>query len=386
MDFELSDDQRMLVDTVANFVRRESPVTRARKMREDAIGYSRATWQKMGELGWLGLLYSEEFGGLGGGMVDVALVLEQLGTTLVPEPFVSTVVLGGNAIFRAGSDEQKARWLAPAVAGERTLAFAYAERDGRYDPTAVTTEARREGAGYVLNGKKMFVLGGQDADAIVVSARTSPGPDGLSLFVVERGAQGLDVQAVTTLDGRRAAMLRFEGLRLDESARLGAEGSARAVIEAVLDDAAAAACAEGAGIARAVLDMTADYLRTREQFGVKIGSFQALQHRAVDMFIETELLRSTMLMAAIKAGDADVVERQGAISAAKAQLEVGGRLVTQQAIQLFGGIGITDEHDVGLYFKRMQVLLSLFGDAHYHLQRYAALPSFTRGIDVAPRG
>ncbi|RYE91238.1 MAG: pimeloyl-CoA dehydrogenase small subunit [Myxococcales bacterium] len=328
MDFELSDDQRMLVDTVANFVRRESPVSRARKLRDDAIGYSRATWQKMGELGWLGLPFGEELGGLGGGMVDVALVLEQLGLGLVPEPYLSTVVLAGGALSRAGSAEQQARWLAPAVAGERTLALAYAERDGRYDPSAVATRAERDGEGYRLHGEKLFVLGGQDADAIVVTARDG---EGVSLLVVERDAPGLQVRPVTTLDGRRAAVLRFEGVHVEAAARLGAAGEALPVIEAVLDDGAAAACAEGAGLARAVLDMTTDYLRTREQFGVKIGSFQVLQHRAVDMFIETELLRSTMLLAAIKA-----------------------------------------------------VLLSLFGDEAYHLQRYAALPSFTRGVPTTP--
>lgn len=385
MHFELTQEQRLLADTVTNFVRRESPVTRARRLRSDPVGHSKETWKQMGELGWLALPFDEDVGGFGGSFVDVALVIEQLGTTLVPEPYVATVVLAGGALRRAGSAEQRQRYLAPAVAGDTSLALAYAEREGRYDPAAVATRASPEaGGGYSLSGEKIFVLNGHAADALVVTARTG-GADGdrggLSLFVVDRDTPGLSIRTISTFDGRKAALVRLDGVRVSEAALLGPAGEALPVIEAVLDEGAAAACAEGAGINRTVLDMTCDYLRTREQFGAKIGSFQALQHRAVDMFVETELSKSVAMMASIKVSDPDEVERQSAVSAAKAQLAVSGRLVTLQAIQLHGGIGITDEHDVGLYFKRMQVLLSLFGDEDYHLRRYASLASFTRGID-----
>lgn len=384
MHFELTQEQQLLVDTVATFVRRESPVSRARKLREDPIGYSKETWKKMGELGWLGLPFGEEVGGFGGTMVDVALIIEQLGTALVPEPFLATVVLAGRALQLGGTDEQRQRYLAPAVAGETSLALAYAERDARHELAATATRAERDDNGYTLRGEKIFVLNGHAADTILVVARTSgtPGdPGGLSLFALDRAAAGLQARAISTIDGQRAAIVTLNGARATEAERIGPEGEALSLLERVIDEAAAAACAEAAGINRTVLEMVCDYLRTREQFGVKIGSFQALQHRAVEMFVEAELSKSVAMMASIKAGDPDDVERKSAISAAKAQLAVSGKFVTQQAIQLFGGIGITDEHDIGLYFKRMQALMSLFGDEDFHLRRYASLSSFSRGLD-----
>jgi alkylation response protein AidB-like acyl-CoA dehydrogenase len=227
------------------------------------------------------------------------------------------------------------------------------------------------------------VLNGHAADTFLVSARTSDGENGggeISLFALDRTTSGLTITPVKTMDGHHAAMITLDAVKVGKECLLGAEGSAVAALEEAMDLGAAAACAEGAGITRAVLDMTTEYLRTREQFGVKIGSFQALQHRAVDMFVEVELCKSTAILAAIKVSDPDVVERKSAISAAKVQLAVGGRFVTQQAIQLHGGIGVTDEHDVGLYFKRMHVLNALFGDEEHHVARYARLPSFTAGL------
>jgi alkylation response protein AidB-like acyl-CoA dehydrogenase len=227
-----------------------------------------------------------------------------------------------------------------------------------------------------LTGEKIFVLGGHDADVFVVSARAA---SGLALYVVERGEPGLTVRPVKTMDGQHAAMVTLAGVEVAADRRLGAADAAE-TLEWVVDQAAAGACAEGLGIMQAVLRMTVDYLRTREQFGVKIGTFQALQHRAVDMFVEVELSRGTAMLAAIKASAADADERAAAVSAAKAQLGVGGKLVTQQAIQLHGGIGITDEHDVGLYFKRMCALNALFGDEEHHVRRLAGLPSFTADL------
>jgi alkylation response protein AidB-like acyl-CoA dehydrogenase len=384
MDLELTQEQQLLVDTVANFVRRESPVSRARKLRDDPVGYSKETWKKMGDLGWLGLPFGEEVGGFGGSFVDVALLLEQLATALVPEPYLATVVLAGRALQLAGNDAQKQRFLAPAVAGDTTLALAYHERGARYDLAATATRAERSGDGHELRGEKTFVLNGHAADTLLIVARTAGGPGdptGVSLFAVDRGVAGLTTRTITTMDGQKAGIVTLDGVRVGEESLVGPEGGALPVLERVLDEGAAAACAEGAGINRTVLEMTCDYLRTREQFGAKIGTFQALQHRSVEMFVETELSKAVALMAAIKAGEAREEERKGAISAAKAQLATSGKFVTHQAIQLFGGVGITDEHDVGLYFKRMQVLLSLFGDEDHHLRRYAALPSFTRGLD-----
>ncbi len=383
MNFDLSQDQKLLVDTAAAFARKESPVTRLRAMRQDPVGYSKPVWKQMGELGWLGILLPESLGGFGGTFVDAALVLEKLGTTLVPEPYIASVVLAASTILGAGSEAQQKRWLEPLMAGDTTLALAYAEREGRFDPLRIATRAQKAGSVYRLRGEKVFVLNGHAADAIVVSARNSGGPadrDGVSAFVVDARARGLTTRPIKTMDGHHAAMLTFDDVEVETDRRLGVEGGAAAALEKALDLGAAAACAEGVGIMQTVLAMTRDYLCTREQFGVKIGTFQALQHRCVDMFIETELARSTSMMASIKADDPDETERKSAISAAKVQLAVSGRYVTQQAIQLHGGIGVTDEHDVGLYFKRMHTLCTLFGDEEHHLTRFSSLPTFTAGI------
>jgi alkylation response protein AidB-like acyl-CoA dehydrogenase len=387
MNFDLTEDQKMLVQTAASFVKKTSPVERLRRLRDDERGWEPAVWRQMGDLGWLGIPFPDELGGFGGRFIDAALVIEQLGATLVPEPYIPSVVLGGMAVLRAGDDAQRRRWLEPLIAGETSLALAWAERDGRYDPASVATRAERDGAGWRLSGEKVFVQNGHAADHLVVSARTGGAPrerDGVSLFVVERGAPGVALQPVKTIDGQRAAMLRLDGVAVGAEHALGPEGGAAAVLEGVLDLGAAAACAEGVGIAQAVLDMTVEYLKTREQFGVKIGVFQALQHRAVDMFVEVELCRSMGIMAGIRADDPDPVARQRAVSAAKAQLSAGGRFVVRQAIQLHGGIGCTDEHDVGLYFKRMEALAHLYGDEEAHVARFASLPSFSAGVEPAP--
>ena len=374
MQFDLSDDQKLLVDTVASFVKKESPVERFRKLRdEDGIGWSRDVMRKMGELGWLAIPFSEEAGGLGGSFVDVALILEQLGGALVPEPYLASIVLGGVALAHAGNAEQRAQFLAPAIEGQKTLALAYAEDDGRYDLARVTTRAEKTANGYRLTGKKRWVLNGHAADAIVVSARTSgevADRKGVGLFVVDRDAVQVDV--VRTMDGHRAAMITLD-VEVADDRRLGDE--ALPILEQVIDGAAAASCAEGLGVMSAALRLTRDYLSQREQFGVKIGSFQALQHRAVDMFVETELARGTTILAAIRANDSDPRERMRGVSIAKVHLATGGRLVAQQGVQLHGGIGITDEADIGLYFKRMHVLNALFGDEDHHLARVAATSS-----------
>ena len=335
MNFDLSEDQKLLVDTVTSFVKKQSPITRARKLREDAIGWDKNVWRQMGEFGWLGVAFPEAAGGLGQSFVDAALILEQLGTALVPEPFVPLLV-AGSALVRAAGPEKAAQWLTPAIEGKTSLAFANA--DGRW------------------------VINGHAADHVVVA-------HGDELWVVD------DVKRtpVNTMDGRKAAMLTF-------GKPVATFPKAREAIELANDVGAAAACAEGAGIMRTVLAMTCDYLRTREQFGTKIGTFQALQHRAVDMFVETELSRSTSILAMIKISAEDADERRAAISAAKVQLAWGGNYVTRQAIQLHGGIGITDEADVGLYFKRMNVLNALYGDEEHHVARFASLPTFTSSL------
>lgn len=376
MDFELTDDQKMLVDTAASFAKKESPVTRLRSLRDDELGYETKVWRQLGELGWLGILFPDELGGFGGRFIDAALVIEQFGTTLVPEPYIPAVVLGGMSILHAGSAEQQKRWLPPLIEGTCTYALAYAEPASRFDVGAITTTATKQGDSYSLSGDKVWVLNGHAADALVVSASL----DGaVRLFVVDKDTAGVHITPLHTMDGQRAARIRFDKAVVDAD-RLLEQADGVAVLDKVMDLGAAAAVAESVGIAKAVLDMTVEYLKTREQFNVKIGSFQALQHRAVDMFVQVQLCRSMAILSGLRADDADDDRRRSGVSAAKVQLSTGGRYVVRQGIQLHGGIGCTDEHDVGLYFKRMQVLSTLFGDEDYHVARFAAQPSFVADV------
>src|SRR5262245_9557612 len=303
MNFDLSDEQKLLVDTVASFVKKQSPVGRLRAMRDDPIGYSRDVWRQMGEYGWLGVAFPESVGGSGGSFVDMALILEQLGTTLVPEPILANLI-AAFPILRLGTEEQQAAFLAPMIEGRTSLGLAALEVDSRFDSNNVATRATKVDSGYRLDGDKRWVLNGHAADTLVVSARD---PGGVSLFLVDKDEKGLTIRPVKTMDGHHAAMITLAGVEVPADRRLGAEGGALSALEEAMDIGAAAACAEGSGIARAVLAMTTDYLRTREQFGVKIGSFQALQHRAVDMFIEVELCKSTAILASIKVSDPDEV-------------------------------------------------------------------------------
>ncbi len=386
MNFDLTPEQKLLESTAASFVKKESPLVRLRALREDATGWSKDTWRKMAELGWLGLPFPESAGGFDGSFVDVAIILEQIGTMLVPEPYVASVLCAGTAVARLGNAEQMERILAPLINGDTSLAFAHAERGNRFDTTWVETTATRDGDDYVLKGEKVFVVNGHAADVIIVSARTSGNVDeakGISLFAVPRDVVLSSLKTANTLDGQKAAMISLNGVRVSAGNRLGEEGEAAAIIDEVLDIGAAAACAEGLGVMRAALAMTVDYLKTREQFGVKIGMFQALQHRTVDMFIRTELARGTSILANLSLTNPDPVERRQAVSAAKVELALCGRFVTQQAIQLHGGIGITDEHDIGLYFKRMHALNTLFGDEEFHLGRFASSPTFATRIGGA---
>lgn len=382
MDFELSDDQKLLLETVQTFVKKESPVERFRKLRESALGWDQAVWKRMGELGWLGVMFPEDAGGAAMSFQEAGLVLEQFGTTLVPEPYIP-LVAAGTALVAAGTSAQREQFLAPAVSGDASLALAYAERQGRHDPLEVATTATRRGASYLLRGQKRFVLNGHAANHLVVSARTAGGErerPGISLFVVDPSTRGVRVRKVEHMDGHKGALIDFEDAELPAERLLGEEGDGAAALERAVDFGAAAACAEGSGCMQSVLAMTRDYLTSRKQFGVAIGTFQALQHRCVDMFVETELSKGTALMSMIKADAPNDEERKRAISAAKLQLWTGGAFVTRQGIQLHGGIGVTDEADVGLFFKRVHVLSTIFGDEHFHTRRFASLPSFTHRL------
>jgi alkylation response protein AidB-like acyl-CoA dehydrogenase len=379
MNFDLTEEQQMIVEQVAKFVAKESPVERFRRLRETEQGWEPSMWAQMAEQGWLAIAIPEEQGGFGGTFVDLALILEQLGRGLVPEPFIPSVVLAGGLLSELGSDSQREAFLAPMLEGRTSLAFAYAERQSRYEPADCATRAEKVGEGWRLSGEKVWVLNGHAADAIIVVART--GGDqfdqtGLSLFVVDGDAEGLTRIRVPGMDGQRTGLLRFEGVEVGAARLLGREGDALASIEKALDRGAAAACAEAQGEIQELFERTVAYLKQREQFGVPIGSFQVLQHKAADMFAETEVCKSAMILAAIQADHPDPEVRKADVSAAKLQISEGGWLVQENAIQLFGGIGVTDEQDEGLFFKRLRVLHGLFGDADWHVARFQGRKDF----------
>ncbi len=379
MNFDLSEEQQILVDSVAKFVRNDSPVERFRKLRETEQGWEPAMWARMGEYGWLGVAFPEEQGGFGGRLVDAALILEQLGRGLVPEPYLASVVLAGSLLSRFGSEAQVEEFLAPMMEGRSSLALAYAERQSRYDLADCHTTAEREGKGWRLRGEKVWVLNGAAADQVLVVARSGGSAreaGGLSLFVVDGDAPGVSRTLVHGMDGHFTGLLRLDGVVVPPERVLGEAGEAHPLLEWAVDRGAAAACAEGQGCIQELFERTVAYLKQREQFGVPIGSFQALQHRAADMYAETELCRSAMILAAIQADVEDPEERKAEVSAAKVQLTDGGWMVQESAIQLFGGIGVTDEQDEGLFFKRLRVLQGLFGDADHHVDRFQRLGRF----------
>jgi alkylation response protein AidB-like acyl-CoA dehydrogenase len=379
MNFDLTEEQEMIVDQAAKFVANESPVERFRKLRDTERGWEPEMWAKMAEQGWLAIALPEEQGGFGGSFVDVALILEQLGRGLVPEPFIASAVLAGGILSDIGTEGQRDAYLSPMIEGQTTLAFAYAEKQSRYNLNDCLTKAEKSGDGWSLSGEKVWVLNGHAADQIIVVARTGGGQfddSGLSLFIVDGDAPGLTRIRVPGMDGQRTAVLRFDGVSVGADRLLGREGEALEMIEKTIDRGAIAACAEGLGSVQELFERTVAYLKEREQFGVPIGSFQALQHKAVDMYAELELCKSAVILGSIQVDNPDSEVRKADVSAAKLQLADGGWLVQENAIQLFGGIGVTDEQDEGLFFKRLRVLNGLFGDADWHVDRFQGLKSF----------
>ncbi len=379
MNFDLNEEQQMIMDQAGKFVSNESPVSRFRRLRDTERGWEPEMWAKMAEQGWLAIALPEDQGGFGGKFVDLAIILEQLGRGLVPEPYIASVVLAAGLLSEIGSEAQRDAFLTPMIEGETSLAFAYAESQSRYNPSDCLTLATKSGDVWTLSGEKVWVLNGHAADQIIVAARTGGGQfdeAGLSLFIVEADAKGLTRIRVPGMDGQRTAVLRFDGVEVGVDRLLGREGDAFAAIEKSIDRGAAAACAEGMGLIRELFERTLAYLKERQQFGVPIGSFQVLQHIASDMYTEMELCSSASILASIQVDNPDADTRKAEVSAAKLQLSDGGWFVQKNAIQLFGGIGVTDEQDEGLFFKRLRVLHGLFGDADWHVSRFQSLKGF----------
>lgn len=380
MDFNFSSEQEQLRDTVNRLIEREYEFNKQRHaIIKSAAGHSEKVWASMAEIGVLGIGIDEAHGGFGGNAIDTMIVMEALGRSLVVEPYLATVVLGANLIQLAGSDAQKSSLLPQIVAGNLKLAFAYSETGTRYDLKRIATVARKEGAGYVLNGEKIIVLHGNIADKIIVSVATAGAlhdGQGMALFLVDAKTSGLNITGYRTIDNQRAANLHFDNVRVSADAMLGSSEDNLAIVEQVMDIATTALIAESVGAMEALQKSTLEYLKTRRQFGVPIGKFQALQHRMVDMLMYVEQSRSMAYLAAVKVQSNDVAERQRVVSAAKNAIGRYGRLIAQEAVQMHGGMGITDELSASHYFRRLTAIDATFGDADHHLSRFAAGATF----------
>jgi acyl-CoA dehydrogenase len=376
----LTEDQAILARTASAFAVQQSPLRRVRTLRDsrDPLGYSKALWKQIADLGWTSIPFTEGDGGAGYGMAEVVVVTEALGRCLAPEPFVSAVLLGGQALALGGSAAQKSEWLSPLIAGERVLALAFQERDSRYDLRRVTTRAEPTPGGYRLTGAKVQVMGGHGCDAFVVVARSSGAvadANGITLLLVPANAAGLEVVRQHRLDSRNVALLKLENVDVPASGAVGVADRGIDLLDEVVDRATTALCGEMLGAMTEAFERTMGYLKERVQFGVVIGSFQALKHRAAHMFIEIELARSAT-MAAARAIDARSNDRTALVSCAKARCSEAYAHIANEAIQMHGGIGMTDEHDIGFFIKHARVAATTFGDADYHRDRFARLCGF----------
>jgi alkylation response protein AidB-like acyl-CoA dehydrogenase len=374
MNFDYSEEQQLLAASVRRFVEKQYDFDTRKKIITSAEGYSRSVWAGLADIGLLGLPLPVDAGGFGGGAVDLLSVMEAFGEALVVEPYLSTVI-GARFVARAGTAAQKQALLPPIVAGQLKMAFAQTENGARYNLAHVATRARKDGSDYVLDGDKRVVLHAPCADRLIVSARTAGGDAdtaGISLFVVDAHAPGLTQNSYRTIDGMPAADITLRGVRVGADALLGGEGEALPLIEEVTDFALALLCAEAVGAIKYANDATLEYLKTRKQFGVPIGAFQALQHRMVDMVISGEQARSMASLACAKVdSEHDPAERQRVVSAAKIRIADACRHVAQESVQLHGGMGMTDEMKVSHTFRRLTMIAQQFGDADHHLERFA---------------
>jgi alkylation response protein AidB-like acyl-CoA dehydrogenase len=380
MQLALTEDQELISKTAAEFVANTSPVSRFRALRDEAgpDGFSRALWKEMAELGWVGIPFDESDGGSDLGLAELAIVLEELGRNLAPEPFVSCVALAGQALASGGTEAQKATWLRPMIQGEKLLAFAYQEAASRYALDHVTTTAERKGEGWQLRGRKVQVLDGHVADALIVSARTSgqdEDTDGISLFIVPSDVAGLTVERQHRLDSRGAALVSLDGVEVPAEAVVGALDAGAELLGQCVDWATVALCAEALGGMSQAFALTVDYLKERRQFDAIIGAFQGLQHRAARLFMDIELCRSSV-MAAARAIDEGARDAARLVSLAKACCSDTYVHVANEGVQMFGGVGMTDEYDIGFYLKRARAVELTFGDSAHHRDRWARLGAY----------
>jgi pimeloyl-CoA dehydrogenase small subunit len=372
MDFDLSEEQRLLKESVDGLLTDAYEFEQRKKYMKEKGGWSKAIWGKLAEQGLLGLPFAESDGGFGAGSVETMIVMEALGKALVLEPYLATVVIGGGFLRHGGSAAQKQAHIEGIIDGSKTLAFAQLEKNSRYDLGDVTTSAKKKGNGWVIDGEKFVVVNGENADTLVVTARTKGSQrdrSGVGVFLVPGNAKGIARKSYPTQDGLHAADITLTGVEVGADAAIGDPENALPLIERVVDEARTAVCAEAVGAMDESLKTTVEYLKTRKQFGVAIGSFQSLQHRAADMFVAVEQARSMSMFATMATDFDDPKERARAVAAAKVQIGKSGKFVGQQSIQLHGGIGMTQEAKIGHYFKRLSMIENTFGDTDYHLRR-----------------
>ncbi len=376
MDLSYSDEQKQIKEGVERFVREQYAFETRRKIAATDRGWLPENWAKFAELGWLGMSFSEDDGGFGGGMVETAILMEAFGTGLVLEPYLPTVVMGGGLLAAGGSAAQKEALLTPMIGGEKQFAVAYAEKQSRYNLADVAVTAKKSGNGYALSGHKGVVYNAASADTIFVTARTSGGQrddKGITVFAVDAKAKGITRRDYPTQDALRASEVTFDNVSAGADAVVGQVDNGLALLEGVIDRAIVALCAEAVGCMDALNKQTLEYIKTRKQFGVPIGKFQVLQHRMVDCFTNAQEARSMTLMATLKIDDPDATARKKAASGAKVQIGKSGKFVGQSAVQMHGGMGVTDELAVSHYFKRLTMIDTLFGSQQHHLTRYGNL-------------
>lgn len=376
MDFSFSDEQTLLQDSIEKFIQNDYAFETRQKVVKNEQGFSSENWKTFAELGWLGVPFPEADGGFGGKAIEAIIMAEQFGKGLVVEPYLATVVLAGGALKVAGTAAQKERYLTAIIDGSLHGALAYAEPQGRFNLADLTTTAMKDGNGYVLNGYKAVVLNGPSADILVVSARSSGGQrdiDGVSLFVIPADAKGIGRRDYPTVDAFQASEITLDNVKTGADALIGEEGKGVAIIERVVDEGILWVGSEAVGGMEVLYKATVEYCKTREQFGQPIGKFQVLQHRMVDMFMEHEQAKSLMYMAAMRMDEGYGPEAQKAVSAFKVQVGKSGRFVGQNAVQLHGGMGMTEELNVGHYFKRLTMVDTLFGNVDFHLKRFGSL-------------
>jgi pimeloyl-CoA dehydrogenase small subunit len=374
MDFELNSEQQLLRDNVARLMRDRYSFEARKTYQASPHGWSEALWREYAEMGLIGAPFSEADGGYGGGPVETMIVMEEFGKALALEPYLQTAVLCGALLKHAASPEQRAELIGKIAAGDLRLSFAHMEKQSGYDLSDVGSSARKDGGAYVLNGEKGLVGQGDSADKLIVSARVAGDRrdrDGIGLFLVDAGAPGVSRRGYPTQDGQRAAEVTLANVRVEREGVLGDPGAGLAAIERAVDETIAALSAEAVGAMSEALAMTVEYMKTRKQFGVTIGTFQALQHRASDMVVALEQARSMMYLATMSASEEDASERAKSISAAKAQIGRSAKFIGQQAVQIHGGIGMTYEYKVGHLFKRLTMIDAAYGDADLHVRKLA---------------